>query len=127
MSKKKQEKRWLKMILLSVCMMLFFSLGVEMDANAASKSKSKTTTSSFVFSTPRGQTATAKVRARITEKYTKKGSKSTFNYRDCFISYNRTYSASAPKITRGNGVHKKSATGKTIKSLDYSRHSRESV
>lgn len=79
--------------------------------------KNNETVKSFVFSTPRGQTASAKVNAKISETYSSSGSNSTFTYRDCFLCYSRTYSASAPEVKRSNGVHKTSATGSTVKTF----------
>ena len=55
--------------------------------------------------------------AKISETYSSSGSNSTFTYRDCFLCYSRTYSASAPEVKRSNGVHKTSATGSTVKTF----------
>ncbi len=79
--------------------------------------KSNDSVQSFIFTTPRGQTASVKARASISETYSSSGSNSTFTYRDCFLSYNRAYSASVPQVTRSNGVHKTSATGSNVKTF----------
>ncbi len=79
--------------------------------------KSNESVQSFIFSTPRGQTASVRASAKIRETYSSSGSNNTFTYRDCFICYNRAYTASVPQVTRSNGVHKTSATGSNVKTF----------
>lgn len=55
--------------------------------------------------------------AIITETYKKKGTKNIFTKRDCFLAYSRAYTASAPKVTRSNGVHRASSNGDIVKTF----------
>lgn len=105
----------MKAISFAVCLLTVFLFLSVLQVNAASKNNESV--KSFFFTTPRGQTASVNAKAMIREDYTSSGSNSTFTYRDCFLCYNRAYSANAPEVTRSNGVHKTSATGSTVKSF----------
>lgn len=85
---------------------------------SAASSKRNESSKSFFFTTPRGQTASVKALAIITEEYTLGGTTSIFSYRDCFLCYNREYSSSAPSVTMGKGVHKTSETGNTVRTFN---------
>ncbi|MCH1982097.1 hypothetical protein MCG98_05905 [Ruminococcus sp. OA3] len=98
-----------------VCLFTILIFSCVLEVNAASKFNESV--ESFFFTTPRGQTASVRARATISETYSSSGSNSTFTYRDCFLCYNRAYSASAPEITRMNGSHKTSATGSTVRTF----------
>ncbi len=111
----KKKLKLKKALLACICFFSICMLWKPFEVNAASKSNESV--SSFIFTTPRGQTASVRALAIITEDYTTSGSNSTFSYRDCFLCYNRAYSASVPEVSRGNGVHKTSATGTIVKSF----------
>lgn len=108
-------KTYKRITLLLLCFSIAFGSFNSIHAEAAIRRKE--VTKSFFFSTPRGQTAGVNVQAIITETYKKNGKRNTFTKRDCFLAYSREYTASAPKVTRTNGVHRDRKTEDVVKTF----------
>lgn len=117
LSKERRKSKFTKLlVIVSICLLSVSSFSNVIHANAASRRNEKTAT--FIFLTPKGQTATVNAKAIVTETYNaSSSSNNTYTKRDCFLCYNRSYAASAPQVTRGNGIHKASVTGKTIRTF----------
>ena len=116
LSRKKIKNKFVKLFSFSaICLLAMCMCSGVLQVSAASKNNESV--KSFIFTTPRGQTASVRARATISETYCSSGSNSTFICRDCFLCSDRTYSASAPEVTRANGLHKTSATGNTVRSF----------
>ena len=109
------EKAIKKIAMLFVCLNIILGFAGSMNVQAATKRNESV--KSFFFTTPRGQTAGINAQAIITETYKKKGTKNIFTKRDCFLAYSRAYTASAPKVTRSNGVHRASSNGDIVKTF----------